>query len=221
MLHREVAEKTFADAIAKGMKEESGRPLVMAANEQNENLAEGNIIGWCANALQAAARAFDGAMSSGISPLQAARMEFEGTKDSPNWDTLKKIGEEIVDQKRTGFAVTMGSIAEICNQQPAFAPMLNSIRFTMQDASYVQKLEQANDLAMRPAGPAPAVAPSVAPSGPASKAAAPATPTYSAPVFASGPSMGGGSSNVARQRALLEKLRREQQEDKGGDERAK
>ena len=218
-LHREVAEKTFADAIAKGMKEESGRPLVVAANEQNEHLAEGNIIGWCANALQAAARAFDSAMSSGISPLQAARMEFEGTKDIPGWETLKQIGEDIVGQKRTGFAVTMGSVAEICNQQPAFAPMLNSIRFTMQDPSYVQKLEQANDLAIRAPGPAPAAAPTVAPASPAPKAAAPVTPAYSAPVFASGPGMGmgGGSSNVARQRALLEKLRREQQEGKGGD----
>jgi hypothetical protein len=221
MLHREVAEKTFADAIAKGMKEESGRPLVIAANEQNEHLAEGNIIGWCANALQAAARAFDSAMTSGISPLQAARMEFEGTKDSPSWDTLKKIGEDIVDQKRTGFAVTMGSIAEICNQQPAFAPMLNSIRFTMQDPAYIQKLEQANDLGMRT--PGPSAAPAVAPSSPTPKAMVPATPTYSAPVFASGPSMGmgGGSNNMARQKALIEKLRREQQESKGGDDRAK
>lgn len=220
-LHREVAEKTFADAIEKGMKEESGRPLVIAANEQNEHLAEGNIIGWCANALQAAARAFDGAMSSGISPLQAARMEFEGTKDNPSWETLKQIGEDIVGQKRTGFAVTMGSIAEICNQQPAFEPMLNSIRFTMQDPGYVQKLEQANDLAIRPA--APTAAPKAAPSTPAPKAAAPATPTYSATVLASGPGMGmggGASNNAARQRALLEKLHREKQEGKGGDDRA-
>ncbi len=221
-LHREIAEKTFADAIAKGMKEESGRPLVIAANEQNENLAEGNIIGWCANALQAAARAFDSAKSSGTSPLQAAQMEFEGTKEKPTWDTLKQIGEEIVDQKRTGFAVTMGSIAEICSQQPAFAPMLNSIRFTMQDPGYIQKLEQSNDIVLGSAANGPSAAPAAAPSAPAMKAAAPATPTYSAPVFASGPGMGmgGGSNNMARQKALLEKLRREQQEGKGGDDRA-
>lgn len=204
VLHREIAEKTFADAIARGVIEESGRPLALAANEQNENLSEGNIIGWCANALQAAARSFENALSSGVSPVQAARMEFEGTKDVPTWDTLKKIGEGIVDQKRAGLATTLGSVAEICSEQPAFSPMLNSIRTTMKDPSYVKKLEAANDLALRPAAPAPSTPAPVAPA---------AAPTYSAP--AAGPSMG-GNPNIARQRALLEKLRQEQLRDSGG-----
>jgi hypothetical protein len=211
LLHREIAEKTFADAIARGVKEESGRPLVLAANEQNENLAEGNILGWCANALQAAARAFDSALTSGTSPMQAARMQFEGTKDIPEWDNLKKVGNSVVGQKRAGLAVTMGTIAEICNSDPLFAPMLNSIRFTMQDPDYIQKLEMSNDLAMRPA-PAPAPAPP-----------APAAPAYAGPVFApGGPSMGGGTSqqHISRQRALFETRRREQTEGKSGDDRA-
>ncbi|HEU4839605.1 MAG TPA: hypothetical protein VFS88_09390 [Micavibrio sp.] len=221
LLHREIAEKTFADAVARGMKEESGRPLVLAANEQNESLVEGNILGWCANALQAAARAFDNALSSGTSPMQAARMQFEGTKDIPEWDNLKQVGDSVVSQKRTGLAVTMGSIAEICNSDPVFAPMLNSIRFTMQDPGYIQKLEASNDLAMRPAAPAPAAP---APSAPAPKAPAPTAPAYAGPAFApGGPSMGGGASSqhMARQRALLEKLQREQMEGQGdGEDRA-
>lgn len=224
LLHREISEKTFADAVARGVQEESGRPLAIAANEQNENLAEGNIIGWCANALQAAARSFESALSSGVSPLQAARMEFEGTKDLPSWETLKKIGEGIVDQKRAGYATTLGTVAEICSEQPAFSPMLNSIRSTMKDPDYVKKLEAANDLAMRPAA-----GPAAGPAGPGPARAAPAAtaaPTYSsAPTVAaaapSGPSMGGGNPNIARQRALLEKLRQEQLRDSGGsDDRA-
>ena len=189
---------------------------MLAANEQNENLAEGNILGWCANALQAAARAFDSALTSGTSPMQAARMQFEGTKDIPEWDNLKKVGDSVVGQKRAGLAVTMGTIAEICNSDPLFAPMLNSIRFTMQDPDYIQKLEMSNDLAMRPA-PAPA------PPAPAPKAPAPAAPAYAAPVFApGGPSMGGGTSqqHISRQRALFEKRLREQTEGKSGDDRA-
>jgi hypothetical protein len=203
ILHREVAEKTFADAVAQGVMEESSRPLSSAANEQNESLADGNILGWCANALQAAARAFESALSSGVSPVQAARMQFEGTKDLPDWDTLAKIGEGIVDQKRAGFAVTMGSVVELCGDKPGFAPVLNSIKFTLKDPAYIQKLETANDLVMRPSAPAP---PTLAPAAPVPTAG------YSAPA-PSGPSLG-GNANMARQRALLEKLRREQQAEK-------
>jgi hypothetical protein len=207
LLHREIAEKTFAEAVARGVMEESSRPLSSAANEQNESLADGNILGWCANALQAAARAFESALSSGVSPVQAARMQFEGTKDLPDWGTLAKIGEGIVEQKRAGFAVTMGSVIEICGEQPGFSPILNSIKFTLKDPAYTQKLEAANDLAMRAAATPAPVAPTPA---------APTPMTYSAPA-PSGPSLG-GNANVARQRALLEKLRREQQREKEDDQ---
>ncbi len=215
ILHRELMEKTFEEAIARGIQEESGQSLIAAANEQNENLAEGNILGWCANALQAAARAFDGAQSNGVSPVQAARLEFEGTKDATSWESLKKIGETMVEKKRQGFAVTLGSIAEICNNNPAFAPMLGSIRVTMKDPGYIKKLEAANDLVLRggPAGPAPTAAPAAAPSA-APKVQPAAAPNYSAPVFsAPGLGMGSSSSAAARHHAIMEKMRREQQGD--------
>jgi hypothetical protein len=214
ILHREMVERTFEEAIAKGVREESGQPLIAAANEQNENLAEGNILGWCAHALQAAARAFEGAHSTGISPAQAARLEFEGTKDSTPWESLKRIGESIIEKKRQGLAVTLGSIAEIANNNPAYAPVLGSIRVTMKDPGYIQKLEAANDFALR--GPA-----ANAPSGPAPAAAAPKAPAPAAPAFSMpmpmpypGPGMGmGGHSShaAARHNAIMERLRREQQ----------
>ncbi len=215
VLHRELVEKAFEEAIAHGVREESGQPLIAAANAQNENLAEGNILGWCANALQAAARAFDSAMLTGISPQQAARMEFEGSKDSTSWDKLKKIGETIVDQKRKGFAVTMGSVAEICNSNPAFAPVLSSIRVTMKDPDYIKKLEAANDLSIK--GPAP----SAAPSGP--KIQTPAPPAYTGPTFsAPAPGMGGSSNAAARHHAIMERMRAEKQKNgDGGEDRTK
>lgn len=214
ILHREIMEQTFEKAIARGLQEDSGQPLVAAANEQNENLVDGKIFGWCANALQAAARAFEGAQSNGISPVQAARLEFEGTKDTTTWDTLKKIGETIIEQKRQGFAVTLGSIAEICNNAPAYATVLGSVRITMKDPNYIQKLEAANDLALRGPSAAPSATPSAAPS------AAPKTPQPNSPVYAgtpgfSAPGMGlggGGSNAAARHQASLERLRQQQGE---------
>lgn len=204
LLHRQLAEKSFEEAIAKGMQEESSMPFITVANEQNEQLTEGNIMGWCANALQAAARAFERALSSGASPDQAARMEFAGTRDEMNWDNLTKVSDSIIDKKRRGFAVTLGTVAEICNNNPAFAAVMNSIKATMKDPSYMQKLEAANDFALRgpalsPAGPAP--------TGPRMQ---PATPAYAPPA----PALGGSGSNIRQ--IALERLR-QQQEQKDGD----
>ncbi|PZQ43846.1 MAG: hypothetical protein DI551_11315 [Micavibrio aeruginosavorus] len=201
LLHREMVEKAFEEAIARGVSEESGQPLIAAANAQNEFLAEGNILGWCAHALQAAARAFDSAILSGASPLQAARLEFEGTKDTTSWDMLKKVGDSIIEQKRKGLATTLGSIAEIChNNHPALAPILGSIRMTMKDPDFIKRLEAANDFAVR----GPSAAPSASP---APKAPTPSAPAYSAPAFsAPGLGLGGGSSH---HHAMMEQMRRE------------
>lgn len=210
LLHREMAEKTFAEAVEQGMREESGRALLLAANEQNENLIEGNILGWCANALQAAARAFESALLSGVSPQQAARMQFEGTKDIPDWETLNKIGDTIIGHRRTGMTTTLSTVADLCGGQPALEPVLNSIRATLQDPSYIQKIEATYEIGPRPLAPAPA--------GPTPATPTPAKPSYSAPAPVSGPSLGGGS-NMARQKAYYEKLRQEQQGDMGDDDR--
>lgn len=220
MLHREMIERTFERAVERGVLEESGQPLIAAANEQNENLAEGNILGWCANALQAAARAFDSAAQTGISPVQAARLEFEGTKETTTWDTLKKIGETIIDRKREGLAVTLGSIVEICNNNPAFSPVLGSIRVTMNDPGYIKKLEAANDLAINGPGYTPAApsTPSVAPkaaqpaAAPSVATPTPATPATPAPVAPASFGLGGSSNAAARHHAIMEKMRRDKEQ---------
>lgn len=207
MLHRQLAEKAFEEAIAKGMQEESSMPFITVANEQNELLTEGNIMGWCANALQAAARAFERAMSSGASPDQAARMEFAGTRDEMSWDNLTKVGDNVIERKRRGFAVTLGSVAEICANAPGFSALMNSVKSTMKDPSYLKKLEAANDFALR----GPAMAPvGPAPSGPKMQ---PATPAYAAPA----PALGLGSGNTNLRQYALERLRQQQEQKDSGD----
>jgi hypothetical protein len=203
LLHRELMEKTFNEAMEQGMREESSQPLRSAANGQNERLAEGLILGWCAHALQAAARAFESALVTGRSPLHAARLEFEGTKDTTDWETLKKIGNAVVDQKRKGFSVTMGKLAELCKTDAALAGVMGSVQITMNDPAFAQKLEAANDFRPRyqpatpqPKGPIP-VMPSYAPAAPA-------------------PSLGGSAgSSAIRQRMMQERLRQQQEQNKG------
>lgn len=207
MLHRELMEKTFQDAIALGIKSESGRPLLVAANEQNEGLLEGRIIGWCAGALQAAARAFENALSSGVPPLQAAKIEFESTKNETEWDHLKKLSEDVIEQKRNGFAVTLNNLADLCAGQPHLATVTGALQSTLADPAFQPSISIANDFAPRMPTPAPAAP---APKGP-SVQAAPSMPA-AAPA---GPSLGGAGNARIRQHMLAEQRKLQQEQDSG------
>lgn len=218
-LHREMIDSVFEDVIAQGVTEKSSRPFLNLANEQNEELTEGRFLGWCAAALQGAAKAFESAIQSGASPDQAARMHLQGSRgeggtDKESWDTLLDLGNKIVDQRRQGAAVTMGHIAEICHNNPNFAPVLDSLKITMNDPAYIQKLEASNDLAFVPNAPS---IEGPTPKGPeikgpelGPKAPIPNMPTPTPmPTFApSAPGMGGnaGANNrmaqIMRQRHL-------------------
>jgi hypothetical protein len=188
-LHSEMMERAFEDAVARGMYEESGEPLIMAANKQNEDLSNGLFLGWCANALQAAARAFDSALKSGAPPAQAARLEFEGGKNNPEFEDIREIGRTAMEGRRKGNANTLANLAELCAHNPAFAPVLASVKMTLKDPGFLKKLETANDLAPKIAAPARAAAPKA----PAPRAA---TPTQ-APTF-SAPGLGGNAARSAR-----------------------
>jgi hypothetical protein len=219
-LHREMVDTIFEGAIAKGIEESSSRALLNAANKQNEDLTDGRFLGWCANALQDAARAFERALLNGASPDQAARMQFEGNRSEPQWKDLLDLGNKIVDQKRQGFAVTMGHIAEICHNNPAFGPVLDSLKITMNDPAYVSKLEAANDLAVKPAAPTPqAPAPKgPAPKGPAPKGPelGPQTPAPDAiPPMPGGPMPGGGNRAAQLLRRRQQMLAAQKQKEKG------
>ncbi len=224
-MHRELIDAAFEEAIAEGLKTSSPEAFMQAANKQNENLTDGKILGWCANALQNAGKAFDSALKSGTAPDQAARVNFKTTEEAPNWDSLKELGKKIIDEKREGFAITMGHIAEVCHNNPAFSSVLDSIKITMNDPSYIQKLEAANDLNFVPSGPA-MNAP--APKGPAPKGPAPKGPEINGPAITptpmpapgmGGPGGGGNrSAQIMHQRKMmLEKQRQEELENSKKD----
>lgn len=233
LLHREIMQATFEEAISIGNEEESARALLDAANTQNENMTEGRILGWCASALQAAAKAFQNAMDNGGSPLEAAQQEFDGAKAKLDWDTIKKLGDDIVSQRRQGYTVTMGNIAEICNENPAFAPILGSIKMTLNDPGYLQQLQASNDYGLNAGAPAPT---GPAPEGPALKGPAPKAPGPQGPSAGpSGPAPGGGGmggmvspgktpglgsnkSQLIRQRMLQQRQQQQDQNNQGGDD---
>jgi hypothetical protein len=197
LLHREIMEQTFQDAISRGIEMESGQPLLVAANMQNESLLEGRILGWCANALQASARAFENALASGVSPAQAATLEFESTKEDASWDSIKKLGEEIIEKKRQGVAMTMNTMADFCAGNNKFAVIAGAVKATISYAPAGPALTAANDFTPAFASPAP--------SSPAPKGPAPVQPGFTA--APSGPALGGGGNQAFRQQVMAERQR--------------
>lgn len=148
ILHREMMQKAFEEIMKKGSAEEIAKALMATANEQNKKLADGLILGWCAEALQSTSQALNKAIISGLPPIQAARLQFEGTKNDTEWEALYKISLAVMENKRQGQIATLSSLAEICSTNPSYATVLSSIRVTMKDSQYVQTLQAANDLAM-------------------------------------------------------------------------
>ncbi|NCC22891.1 MAG: hypothetical protein EOM26_10590 [Alphaproteobacteria bacterium] len=191
--HNEAVEEVFEGIVAQGVFENSGNPFLAAANEQNHRLTEGKIFGWCASALQAAAGAFESALADGSSPSQAARKEFEQERSKTDWDTIKKLGDKIIEQRRFGYAVTFTDLLELCRQMPEFTPVRNSLENTIKDPSFQRKLEAAADLAAEPslAPSSPHAAPKTAPR------AAPGGPQFATPA----PGLG-GNGNGARMRHI-------------------
>ncbi|MEM6811524.1 MAG: hypothetical protein AAF549_03560 [Pseudomonadota bacterium] len=205
-LHRELMDATFEEAITKSINENSNRAFLEVANQQNQTLTEGRILGWCAIAMQSAGKAFERALRDGIAPEQAARLDYSNNKGDDSWDDLKELSEKIIDKKRQGVAITMGHVAEICNTDPKFAPILESMKMTMNDPEYVQKLEAVSDLSIMPSAPSLNNAPQAAPKGPAPKGPAPQAPVM-------GPAIGGGAGARAAQIARHNQMMQQQKQD--------
>jgi hypothetical protein len=182
-LHDKTVESVFEDVIAQGIKQRSADPFLRTANRQNESLTEGNILGWCASALQSAGKVYQRALETGNEESEdTIRREFEGERKSTSWKDLRTVGKEIIHENRQGNIVTLGKLEKIVGDDKAFASIRRAIITTTRDPEYQQKLEAARDLSMDNA-PRPTAAPEVAPR------AAPSTP---APSRAAMPGLGGG-----------------------------
>ena len=167
-LHGKAIQTVFDDVIAQGLQQHSAEPFTRVANMQNELLTEGQTIGWCAAALQAAGRAYQSALDAGSEPVASARREFEGGNKAMGWDTLCDLGKKIVKQCRSGQMVTMSGLEQLCADDKRFNGIRRSVQSTLRDASYQRKMNAAHDLNVnmpRPTAPEPA-APAYAPAAP-------------------------------------------------------
>ena len=164
--HARLTEETFELAIMRAVETESHLPLISIANDQNEELLKGRVLGWCADALQSAAKTFESTLKKGLPPAPASRIEFQRLAANSNWDNLDGLNSYMVTQRRNGHAMTFSDISDWCAKRPELKPVLESIQMTMADPIYAQKLAMANEVPMpgpRIATPAAAPQPQMAP----------------------------------------------------------
>lgn len=147
-IHNEMADEIFEEVISIGVQENSGRPILNAANLQNQRLTEGQTIGWSAYALQTAAKAFDQAIIHGRSPEQAAKMEYQGNKNITSWENLQRLGHEVIQQKKEGFGTTLDDISKMSEGKKEFETIFKSIQTTIIDPEFGQNLDHGQKLSM-------------------------------------------------------------------------
>lgn len=140
--HERIAEETFEMILIHVMEAESHLPLLRVANNQNERLIKGKILGWCASSLHAAAKAYMGAKERGIPPLQAARLEFQSAYLQSNWSTLKDLKKHIVTMYRQGQFVTMNELQKWADNHHDAKFLGNSLYITISDPKYTRGLDR-------------------------------------------------------------------------------
>jgi hypothetical protein len=170
--HYNLIQETFNIVLAQSVEEDSGKPLLTAANNQNRDLLQGRFLGWCAAALQAAAKSFEQARKQGKSPTQAAQLEFEMLRDGASLESLGKLGQDVIRRQRRGEIMTFDVIQEIAKNLPDMKTVLMSVDMTVKDPAYQNLLNTKHELThnLEPNGPSHDLAPSIAP------AQAPKTP---------------------------------------------
>jgi hypothetical protein len=140
--HERIAEETFEMILIHVVEAESYLPLLRVANNQNEALIKGKILGWCASSLHAAAKAYMGAKERGIPPLQAARLEFQSAYLQSNWETLKDLKKHIVTMYRQGEFVTMNELQKWADNHHDAKFLGNSLYITITDPKYTRGLDR-------------------------------------------------------------------------------
>lgn len=184
--HDRQVEETFEMVMIHSMEADSALPLIRVANNQNESILKGKVMGWCAHGLQAAAKAYESALQRGVPPGQAARLEFESAKHQTDWSTLNRLNDHVLSQRRQGLAVTLSDIASWCKTSVDFRPLLESVNLTLADPGYMRKLAAAHEM--------PSLGPQLA-------AAAPAASMNFAPQIAfapAGPQLAFGGGGISQ-----------------------
>ncbi len=172
--HEQAIEETFELVLTQGLETKSAQPFIDAANRQNQRLTEGKVLGWCASALQSAARTFS---NTNIENQEEARnlikLGYQAEQQEMKYESLIAVGEKIIERRKMGEIITLEDIDKMAQQQTFSSFISTSIKQSIKDPDYQKSLNATKDMnniyLLEP--DTPTVAPSAAPTGPAPAAA--------------------------------------------------
>lgn len=128
--HERYIDENFEMALIHSIEADSHLPLLRLANIQNKALAKGKFLGWCANALHAAANAFVSAQQRGVPVAQYTRLEFQSARKLIDWEILRQSNEVIIESLRLGAEHTISDLIEWAKKIPEARFMHESLIIT-------------------------------------------------------------------------------------------
>jgi hypothetical protein len=129
--HDALVNLHFERALQKSLETGTPRALFERAEAQNLELMHGRFMGWCANALQAAAHVLVRSDNPNITPAQAARIEFEGQSHLPSLAVLHRFTSEITDLRRQGQTITLDMLVDLARASNDLELVARSIEYTI------------------------------------------------------------------------------------------
>ncbi len=147
-LHERTIDLVFNEAMIAARRQRSPEPLIDTANSQNLKLLSGHLLGWCAGALQASARAWAAAGSNSNEAYDAAKREFESARSRTAWSALRELSGKIVASYRENVPVTLGTLLEISSNDRHAETLVKSIEETMDDHERQSEAEPARHVSL-------------------------------------------------------------------------
>ena len=153
--HEQYAKKLFEKALYEAKKRSCSAPLHEEANRQNLRLTQGRITGWCADILQQAAEEFDTIFAENpefhMDELpKPADFEKSSHAHYQQWSGLRHICDLVLDRKLKGETTSLAQLSGMDSESGDTSGVQDSIRTTMTNAAYLNKLETANKRTFRP-----------------------------------------------------------------------
>ena len=143
--HIRMVGEIFEHALMHAIEAESSLPLERMANNQNEALLKGRVLGWCANAMQSTARTFDMTLKKGSAPGPISRIEFQRVASQTDWESLNDLNNYVMSQRRQGQLMGYNEINDWAKTRFEFRPIMESVRLTLSNPEYAKRFNYVDE----------------------------------------------------------------------------
>lgn len=106
--HVKSCEESFQLALSKSHPDEEDSVFANMAKRQNQNLKDGNLVGWCAHPLLRAAFVY----SNSKEPDKEAKIAFDTAMAQLPWAKIQQFANLVITLRKSGTAITPATLAE-------------------------------------------------------------------------------------------------------------